>query len=132
MKGITPVIAIVLLLMITISMVGFAFIWFSRMMETTTNQTSSALQNQLSQQSKKIKIDNIDPAGSIAYVRNIGSASIQTSEVSLYVNNGVQTCAWTGTLDVNAVAACDWSSGACTSGSVIKVVAPGNQDISTC
>jgi flagellin-like protein len=132
MKGITPVIAIVLLLMITISMVGFAFIWFSRMMETTTNQTTASTQQQMSQMSKTIRIDNA-PAGGSIDVRNTGSSSIAVSELSVYINNAAPTCNWGGTttLAPGATASCT-PNPACTAGQSVKVVAPGNTDIVTC
>ena len=60
MKGITPVVAIILLLLITISMVGFAFVWFTRIGELTTQQTQTQLQSQLDAAAQKVRIDSID------------------------------------------------------------------------
>ncbi len=133
MKGITPVIAIILLLLITISMVGFAFVWFTRVSELATEQTQNQMQKDLDRQSQKIRIDAA--AGAAVTIRNIGTKSIPKPQIAVFVDNNAKTCdaAWTGDLAAGVVATCTYTGTACTSGtSVVKVTAPGNSDSVKC
>lgn len=137
MKGITPVIAIILLLLITISMVGFAFVWFNRISQTLTNATQSELESQLSQQAKKVSIIN-PRAGSPGAidVRNTGTATILSTDASVYIagNRTVAGAAGCGnpvmpTVGPGSVATITCN---CAIGDEIKVVVPGNTDIRKC
>lgn len=141
MKGITPVIAIILLLLITISMVGFAFVWFSRV----TSQAGQQIENQTLQQigaaAQKISIDGFNPGPStIVYLKNTGSATVQLASISVYVASTIRTCttftspsgAPITSLAPGAVGTCTFSGAACSAGQTIRVSAPGGEDIVTC
>ncbi len=137
MKGITPVIAIILLLLITISMVGFAFVWFQRVAQTATEGTESQLQEQLSQQGQKVRIDNIDDTNNAVSLFHSGTVTSDTSKVSVFINDARVTCAWSasgswapGTSKDCTVAAGFSCSG--TGATRIKATAPGNQDATSC
>ena len=71
-KGITDIIAVVLLLMITISLVGFAWIWLQRAAGSTMEATTTGLEAQQQTAGKIIRIDNIDSTNGNVTVRNIG------------------------------------------------------------
>ncbi len=133
MKGITPVIAIILLLLITISMVGFAFVWFSRVAQESTSDIGKQINNTIGKSAKTVSV----PARTTTTVsvRNTGTATILTSELALFIDGGVRTCTWAGaitSLAPSAVGTCTFSGAACSSPSVIKVDAPGNSDEVTC
>ena len=88
MKGITPVIAIILLLMITIAMVGFAFIWFSGIMESMTNQTGASISEEQRQMAINIQLINAyaNPGGDVLVsFRNSGSQEIKANELVITV-----------------------------------------------
>ncbi len=133
MKGITPVIALILLLLITISLVGFAFIFFNRLMKSVTESTESEIENQLTMQAKKIKIDNIakNPSNTTIYVRNIGTALINSSELTVYLNDDLYRCNETFLLGQSSVEPCTILA-TCSSSDKISVVAPGNSDSKLC
>jgi flagellin-like protein len=133
MKGITPVIAVILLLLITIAMVGFAFVWFSRVGSVAMNATETQLRSQLDQGAKRVSIDNINVASGAVAVRNIGSASIPVGEISVYRAAVAQAaCGWSGSIAPGATATCSTTGGACTSGTIIRITAPGNFDEVAC
>ena len=130
MKGITPVIAIILLLLITISMVGFAFVWFQRVAQTATDSTDTQLQQQLAQQAEKIRIES--GAGTSVTLRNTGSQALPVGSVALFVNNAQSTNSCPGSSQAaGAVFTCTLSS-SCASGNTLKATAPGNTDQITC
>ncbi|MCX6815558.1 MAG: type IV pilin [Candidatus Aenigmarchaeota archaeon] len=134
-KGITPVIAVILLLLITIAMVGFAFVWFGRVMQSAGNSTEQSMNALTSQQAKRISIDNVNNATWQVTVRNIGSQVIQTSDLAVYVDNTGKTCAWVGMpLAPGGTATCTWSPTTwCVQGQgAVKITAPGNTDEQTC
>jgi flagellin-like protein len=138
MKGITPVIAVILLLLITVAMVGFAFIWFSRVTAMTTNATQAQIENTMSMQAKRVAVENIDSTNSVVSIRNIGSQSLLRADLALYVNGAKVNCLagvkdWPASITPGGTGNCDWSDGpACTPGTTIKVTAPGNFDESQC
>ncbi len=111
MKGITPIIAIILLLLITISLTGVAFLWFTRMGETSSQAGSSQLNKTTGQMLIRIRIDNIEPSpprgegggggvphlpdnqpGNAITIRNMGSHDISSSEMGFYVDNEIKGC----------------------------------------
>lgn len=135
LKGITPVIAIILLLLITISMVGFAFIWFQRVQTTMTNSTESELQQQLNKQGQKLIVDNV--AGTSATFRSSGTSSVAMGSVGVYIDNVATTltnlpCQAPNTLAPGAIITCTLAD-SCDAGSAIKVTSPGGYiDIANC
>ncbi|MBS3050856.1 MAG: hypothetical protein J4400_01785 [Candidatus Aenigmarchaeota archaeon] len=132
MKGITPVIAIILLLLITISMVGFAFVWFQRVAQTATDSTDTQLQQQLSQQAQKIRIESA--AGTAVNLRNTGSQSIPASAVAIFVNGTATTSGNCPSVPqaAGSVFACSSTAAVCSGSSTIRVTAPGNSDQIIC
>ncbi|MCX6818693.1 MAG: hypothetical protein NT129_01700, partial [Candidatus Aenigmarchaeota archaeon] len=97
MKGITPVIATILLLLITISMVGFAFVWFSGMFGNIATSTENATNAQMMQMGQKINIESAK-TNNIA-VRNVGNYNISSTSLSVYVDGAPKSpaCTWSAT-----------------------------------
>src|SRR3989338_8298270 len=70
-KGITPVIAIILLLLITISMVGFAYVFFSRTVSSSGQQIENQTRQLVQQGSVRFSIEGA--SGNKIYLRNHGT-----------------------------------------------------------
>ena len=124
MKGITAVIAMILLLLITIAVVGAAFTFFSGI----TSTASSAAQNQTSEQvstiSKQVRIDAHNTT-SIS-IRSTGTGTMAGSEIAVFVDGAPRTCSPVlGTLVPGSLQTCNFSP-ACVNGQRIRVTAPGN------
>jgi len=130
MKGISPIIAVVLLLMITISMVAFAYIWFTRITVGALNQSQSQQESLQQQTGKKVVIDNIN--GNLITLRNIGTYPVKKEEISVFIN-GVITTITSGcdTLNIQEVETCVLSA-SCQPGGKVKVVSPGITDEVIC
>ena len=128
-KGITPIIAIVLLMMITIALAGFTYIWLQSVSKTAANNTQNQLNQQQQTMMKQIRIDSAAAGnpGSLA-IRNIGSLTIKSSEIAVFVKNAKVSCN-PGDIAPGAVGTCDIT---CSSGDTVKVTAPGNSDETTC
>lgn len=132
-KGITDIIAVVLLLMITISMVAFAWVWFSRSIGTITNKTDTSLDTKLNSGAQTIMIENIDKTSSPnrLSIRNTGTQNINTSYITIFIDSVAQSCTtWStgvGTMSPGTVATC--TAGLNLAGcSLVRVSAPGNTD----
>lgn len=123
-KGITPVIAVVLLLMITIAMVGFAYVWFTRLMSTTTGAVSNQSEQQIAQMGQTIRIDNAKSTQIL--LRNSGTQTIPAGQVSVLGITG--TC----TVPELGPGATHTCTNACTAGNTITASAPGNVDQAVC
>lgn len=142
MKGITPVIATILLLLITISMVGFAFVWFSRVTTTAGTQIENQTLNQVNQAAKVIRIEALKTtAPATVSVRNSGTAVFPVSEISVFIDGApvlTATCAtapegtaWTGDISPNVVRTCRLYAAAgtaCPANSVVVVTSPGGTE----
>lgn len=129
MKGITPVIAIILLLMLTVSMVGFAFVWFQRVAASVTNRTASEIASRQNQMAQTIRIDN---AGTTTVtVRNTGSVPISNTTLAVYVDNVLQACTW-DVASIPPLGFAECTPISCPVGSTIRVTAPGNSDEDVC
>ncbi|MBI2971036.1 MAG: hypothetical protein HYY37_01305 [Candidatus Aenigmarchaeota archaeon] len=137
MKGITPVIAIILLLLITIAMVGFTFVWFTRIQTDITQSVSNQTSQQARATGTSAKIDVIDQASGNVYIRNTGTQVILMNELSAY-NNSVTlvSCGWTSGgpvvpgsgLPPNAVANCS-AFADCSS---VRITTIGTGDSRSC
>jgi flagellin-like protein len=127
MKGITPVIAIVLLLLITVAMVGFAFVWFQSTWTDLSASTGEAITSQSEAMMKTVRIDAVSST-SIS-VRNMGSKDIAAGELAVYVNGEVQTGCEATAIPAGDIASCTI---VCATGDTVKATSPTNSDIATC
>jgi flagellin-like protein len=136
MKGITPVIAIILLLLITISLVGFSFIYFTRITEVSTTQIESQLTEQLNIQQQRITIEAVDN-GEVITIRNIGSATIPNETIATFIDNTLVPCDFVGgDIAAGSVRSCNLTTSGstilCAASSSLRVSAPGGSDTYTC
>lgn len=139
MKGITPIIAIMLLMMVTIAMIGFAYFWFTKIMDRAKNNTEEMMKGENEKYQKTIAIDSLSPQGgdSYIYIRNTGTGIVYPSELSFYVAGAMHTCVFTDPLiQTNGivpgvVAPCKITGTNC-SGLDVKVTGPGNTDDLNC
>lgn len=130
-KGISPVIAVVLLLMITISLVAFAYVWFTRLTGGALNQTVSEQEALKQQQGKRIVIDGV--SGNAITLRNVGTYPVAITELSAFVNGVVTTinCGVINTINPGQVVTCTLGA-SCSAGGKVRVVSPGLTDEFTC
>jgi len=75
MKGITAVIAVILLLLITIGIAGMFFVFVSGTQQGITNQTGDAAATQIGNVQESFRIVATD--GNKVYVRNAGPRNLQ-------------------------------------------------------
>lgn len=93
-KGISPVIATMLMVIITISLVGFAYTFLSDFVttgaNTAQNQTSSLIQN------PQISINSVwNESGNIGVsIASVGTTAVNLKNMRVFVNNAPKT--WTG------------------------------------
>ncbi len=83
MKGVSEVIAIILILMITISLAGLAYMFMNTTMADVTSSAGSTVDTTTSSMLTSFKIESMDVAK--VYVRNTGQNAI--TSLSVYVND---------------------------------------------
>ncbi|MCK5333209.1 MAG: hypothetical protein KAJ24_01755 [Candidatus Aenigmarchaeota archaeon] len=92
-KGITPVIALVLLLMMTVAAAGMAYVWFMDVQEETQETVRDSLSQRTDQMAGAIVIDAVYETGAASstdvIIRNTGSVTY-TGGVNVFV--GSQAC----------------------------------------
>ncbi len=126
-KGITPVIAVILLLLITVALMGFAAVFFKLEPQTAvpdqTEHTSDVLR-------PGVRIESV--VGSSIAIRNIGSINVNPGTIALYVNAVLQaTDCPLQTQAPNAVFACGLDA-PCMAGDIIRATSPDNEDERIC
>jgi len=137
MKGITPIIAIVLLLAITIAIVAFSFTYFQRIVGTGFEKSQQQIANVSF--GKAVVIDTIDTTNDRVYLRNVGSESITPgTELIVYKDGEKISCDWLDTsdnpittVDPNQAFYCNATTDISTCGK-IKVTFPGGYDEMSC
>ncbi len=130
MKGITPVISVILLLLVAIAIVGFAFGFFQRVLGTASSGTEEQLKTSVSQLSQGIWIENAK--GTAVTVRNLGSQSVNSNNFAVFVNGGsVSAPCSPATVSPGSVTVCTLAAG-CTAGQEVKVSGPSNTATTTC
>jgi len=131
MKGISAVIATILLLLIAIAIIGFAFGFFQRIF----TGSSAAVENQTSQitgqSGQVLRIDNVQ--GTSLTLRHIGTVPVATASVAFYINNVATTCNFGALTSIapGSIATCTLATG-CTAGQQLRVSTPGFSDTRTC
>jgi len=83
-KGITPVIAVILLLLMTVAAAGAAFLWITKFQGLVSAQMNNQLTNQQRCQGILLTIDNIwnDEYGISFVMRNAGSVNLKVAELN--------------------------------------------------
>jgi flagellin-like protein len=80
MKGVSAIIATILILMITISMTSLGYITFTSFFSTVTNASETALTQTVSNMMAQMKIESIilgaGPPDTAIYIRNIGKVNL--------------------------------------------------------
>jgi len=130
MKGITAIITVILLLLIAVVMVGFAFTFFQGIFDTTSASAEAQVQQTSNQLGKAIRIDSA--AGVNAYIRNVGSVDILIGEVSVYDGaTGVLiiTCP---AIPSGTIGLCDLTTNPCLTTEKIRATSPANSDTFIC
>ena len=131
MKGISQIIAVILLLMISVSLVSTTSVWLQRLIETAISIIEQGISTQQSAGRKLIRVDNFDSKTNEVAIRNVGSARISITELAVYVNGKSVSCNWSASTiapgetvfcKVEGIESCE----------VIKVSAPGNADRIPC
>ncbi|MGC9310973.1 MAG: archaellin/type IV pilin N-terminal domain-containing protein [Candidatus Aenigmatarchaeota archaeon] len=100
LKGISPVIAIILMVMITVVLVAFSYSWLQGTLEDTTKTTGTIL-TETQKQNQKITIPTLYKCGDdICFelkALTTNSYSIDMNGTTYYINNVPQTIvAWDG------------------------------------
>lgn len=84
-KGISSVISILLILLISISMTGFAFLFMSRLGNQASNASISHSESLGKSAQTMLKVDGI--GGDSVYIRNVGSVPIANDTLDFYIDN---------------------------------------------
>jgi flagellin-like protein len=131
-KGITPVIAVVLLMLITLSIVGFAYVWFNQTTSDIGSSVTNTTESELAKMNKKIRIESCGVSANTVTIRNTGSQSVDLDSELSYTINGASASpsGCTGSLSANAVDTCTFAS--VSDGDVVMVSAPGGTHTYTC
>ena len=85
MRGVSGVIVVILLLMISVALAGAAYTFLSATMASTTSSASSAVSATTSSMLTSFVIESVDVAK--LYVRNTGQSDL--SNISVYVNDAL-------------------------------------------
>ena len=130
MKGIDAAVATILLLMITISLVGFAFVWFNRLSKSAAKNIENQTMSQLNEQAMKITLISASSSSGKVIISNIGSVPIPANRAIIIVNGNLdstvsQSLAPQQTIEVAL-------KNGCNPGDEVKVSIGSYTDYGTC
>ncbi|MFB6089405.1 MAG: hypothetical protein ABEK36_06510 [Candidatus Aenigmatarchaeota archaeon] len=135
-KGITPVVAMIMLLLIVVSLAGGFLIWMNRTWQSLEESGTEAVKSGTEKMTTSFAVDNVWVNGSAGVseitIRNNGKSNIKTSELSIYFGGKTQNCAWpNSTIGPDDVLTCTVSEQC--NGTTVKVTGPGqNKDSASC
>lgn len=87
-KGITPVIAIVLLLMMTVGAVGGAYAWFNQIMQDAQDQATSELETEMNVFGIECYSPSAGEGRVKVFLENTGESAVDFSPVDMIVYDG--------------------------------------------
>jgi flagellin-like protein len=123
-KGITPVIATILLLLITIAIVGYSFGFFQKIFTTASSSGEQQASGTINQVGTSIRVEN--PQSTSVTIRNIGTTTITSTTMIVYVDNARANGLWDiASVAPGSVATFTYAGGPCNSGQIVKVSTTG-------
>jgi flagellin-like protein len=129
-KGITPVVAIILLLMIVISLIGGFMLWFGQVSELLQRRGEERLNVTIGAMEKTIVVENVVTDGATYVnitIRNTGSIDISSRELGIYVDGNAVNCDEQDIIRVGSIWTCDVTvAGGCTT--EVRVTSPGTPE----
>ena len=130
-KGVAPVLATVLIVLVVIALAGTFLVWSTRTLGTTTERGTEQSQKFTDAAQEGIQILSVQCGGTSIVVRNSGSTTYAAGSTTLFRNDVLESVTWTA-FDSNGR-----STGTVTtafaSGQTIRVVTPqGAQDSDRC
>jgi len=129
-KGITPVVAVILLLLITISIVGFAMMFFQRVAAQSAEGGEEQLQQQLSQAATQPRIASM--SGDKVYVQNVGNTDLTKASLAFFVDGQkMAVAAGPDTLSPNSIDGYQLTGFSAGTAKSVKVTSGGLQDTVT-
>lgn len=140
MKGITPVVAVILLLMITIVIIGFATGFFQQVIATTGEGAVGTAERTTEQYQKIAQFVGAgdDGTDSTVTVQSVGATDIPVGEVAVLIDGVAVSCSWEDTSgnaitgDITGVGICIATGVLCPTGHPVTVSSPGMQSSGKC
>ncbi len=94
MKGVSAIIAIILLVMISVSLAGLAWLWFFEITNTLENSVTNATESATSRigTQGRIGVARFYPSTWVnATIRNIGTVDIDLSKLGIFIDGVLST-----------------------------------------
>jgi flagellin-like protein len=133
MKGISAVIATILLLLIVVAIVGFTFGFFQSMFQTSADTTKAQVDQVNKALSHSVSVEAV-PTLTSAVIRNTGTQLVPVAELTGYVGNtplvGIGGCA-TG-VPVGGTCTVTWTSPNCAAGSTLRIISLAGETSKVC
>ncbi len=127
MRGLSPVITTVLLLLMAIAAVGGAWVWYQRMQQQAMSGGSGQVGKYAQQAGIILAIDKLQPnatgTATKLVLANQGTEDAKVTTVELYFDNGtlIKTVSTSTTVSANGFATIMIDGYKCTSGDTYKV-----------
>ncbi len=127
MRAITPIIAIILLLLMTVAAAGAAYIWINMIQQQIAEQTQTGLEHDLKKMHGRISIESVwnsTPTKICTSLRNTGTISYSESDLmqlTFYIDNRAYKY---NTTTVTGI-------GSLRSGDIVNVCLCGSSEVSS-
>jgi len=125
-KAITPIIAIVLMMMLAVSMSSMAYVFLTRVQTTVGEGVQNRTESMLREIGTDIRIDNV--VSDKIYIRNTGSVDITNKTLALYVDKVLTNFTLSDTIKPGSVGTLVLDTPISSGSHTIKVTAGGSSD----
>ncbi len=126
---VAAIIAPVILIVITAVLAGITVLWGSSLTTSATSAVEKQIEEQLTETGKMIRIDSL--AGTTLNLRNVGTQTVQPSELGFFINGVATTCSGLPAIAPDAVGTCTLSA-SCAAGDRLRITAPARPDEVAC
>jgi len=83
-KSISPIIAVVLLITMTLTVASLLRVWYFSEQQQSQERTSKIIEKESQKIEEEINVENYDDTNSTLHLRNVGLTSIDTNSINIY------------------------------------------------
>ena len=130
MRGMSSIVAVVLLVIITVALVGVVATNFQSLTQSSAQQAQQQTEATSQRLTQTVRIESA--SGTELVVRSTGTTTVQTSKLAVFIDSVLTGCTWdVAEMEQDELAICVYAA-PCAPDSEVKVISPGNVHTAKC
>ena len=87
MKGVSAVIVMILILLISVALTGLGYLFFTEVLTSVTTAGEESISQSVTSMLSQMRIESVSAASNNIYIRNTGKVNL--TDFTVYVNDGL-------------------------------------------